>query len=230
MLSDQIPSASPVKVRIEGVAGVKRHAPVAYPDAIAALRWMLRLFADQPTATSGRIWSTSDLHDAAALYPLANHRALIVGDSATAALVRDLLPRFGWHMHLVPTPGTPLVELRTHLNVRTLNQLVREGFTCTEQIAALPDATLLAIRGFGALALETVRRALATLKVFHYPDNTRVVLDARQVRELDELLETLAAYADARGQGDVRQRAARFVSSVLHTAACVPPAGEEETL
>jgi hypothetical protein len=158
-----------IKARVAGVAGGSPFASVEHTDSVAALRWVLRQFVQERTATTGHVWAADGPRDGVVLYRIEGQEVLIVGDAGMAAVAREYLPRHGWRVYPTPTPGTPLAELRAYVSVRTFNMLAREGFATTEQVAVLPDAALLAIRGFGGPTLETVRRALGTMSARHYP-------------------------------------------------------------
>ena len=220
----RLPSSA--KAVIEGVSReLARPAEHASPDS--ALRWVLRILAESPSAASARVWVSDDPGSGVHLYPLdPRGDVLVVGDSPLADLAREQLPQHGWRIRPMPQPGTPLIELRPHLSARTFNILAREGFTIVEQVAELPDRTFFSFRHLGVPTLESVRRALATVRTHTYPADAGVTLDATQVRELAELLGILGMYAQARGQDDVRRRAEAF-AEVLRTLASTTPAESE---
>lgn len=201
---------SSARAVIEGVSRDLAN-PVDHATPESALHWVLRILAESPSAASARVWMPDAPSNGVHLYPLEPRgEVLVVGDSPLADLAREQLPLHGWLVRPRPGRATPLIELRPHLSSRTFNILAREGFTTVEQLAALPDRTLLSVRHFGVPTLESVRRALATVTAHHYPANASVVLDAMQLCELDELLGILGVYAHARGQGDVCRRALAF--------------------
>jgi len=69
----------------------------------------------------------------------------------------------------------PIDEL--NLPTRARNALVRGGVTSVEDLVAMSDADLLALRGFGATSLAQVRERLADWEPEHRPDE-EVVLEA----------------------------------------------------
>ncbi|KPM55418.1 hypothetical protein ACG83_08605 [Frankia sp. R43] len=99
------------------------------------------------------------------LYGLAESQEIhVIGQNRLADQMRDLLRDnqiFGWRLHELPAEQTPVHALYALLSVRSANLLQLVPFLSVEEVAAVPDDTLLELRGLGQGALAEIRSALA---------------------------------------------------------------------
>ena len=105
-------------------------------------------------------------------------RALhVVGDSPLADEFRRLITAGaapGWELHPVPAGRTPLHVLAGPLHQlsrsdRFYNLLERNGFTCVEEVAAMPEPCWFDLRNCGTRFIAAVRQALGELHLGDAP-------------------------------------------------------------
>ena len=134
-------------------------------DALAQGLQHLRLFH------SAMIWTrhpdpTRLGGDRALLFERGVGTVHVIGIGTLPAQIRSLLKAGempGWQLHRLPEQQTPLEALRSLLISRYYGLLHRSDFATVEEVAATPDAGLLAIRNAGPKFLAAVRHASTTL-------------------------------------------------------------------
>ena len=146
-----------------------QHKPVPLAtctDALAEGLQELRLFH------SAMIWSRDPDStvraggERAMLFERGPGRVHVVGIGTLAAQIRSQLQAGempGWRLYQLPEIQTPLEALRPRLISRYHGLLHRNDFATVEEIAATPDAGLLAFRNAGPKFLVSVRQATAAL-------------------------------------------------------------------
>lgn len=193
-------------------------------DRVAgALDWLLEQLDLNPRAVRGYLLRGHGLYGRVRIdvYRVDQRAMIVTGEEDLAAAVRRLLPCRSWWQRLLSTPGRPAETLSPWLPNRILNALLREQLTTVEQLAAVPDAALLTIRGLGASSVQPIREAItaAAGPVANKHGWPLLSLAYEQQRELMALLSILTDHARALDDQDTADRAQEFLTHTLNVAA-----------
>ncbi|RBM17943.1 hypothetical protein DI005_20660 [Prauserella sp. PE36] len=96
------------------------------------------------------------------LYRIRVGLVLPIGVGELSERVRALLAAGfdGWSMPALPAEPQPLHTVEDHLPIKVVNLLRRRRFRSVEEVALVPDDTLLDLRGLGTRLLRELRRVI----------------------------------------------------------------------
>lgn len=216
-------SKPPRKVIEAYVVGVSRAGILdcSFDQVAAALHWLLEQLELHPGAVRAYLLKQPypHWHGRIDVFRVDPKTIVITGDEDFAAAVRKLLPCRGWWQRCLPTPGTPTETLSCWLPNRMVNALLRDHFTTVEQIAVVPDAALLTIRGVGASSVAPIRDAIIAATGDVHDNRPVLRLASEQQRELVALLSILTDHAQALDDHDTAARVQAFLTYTLDVPA-----------
>lgn len=186
----------------------------ASDDLAEALLHVLDRFDDSKHAS--QFIDKTGRGGAALLFALNAGAVHVVGGSALAEEIRSLLTSEaigGWRLHELPETTTPLLTLRSQMDVRFYNLLSRNGFTTVEEAAAAPDEGLLQLRNVGPKFLMALRAITGA------PEEPRLAISRPAASE--ETRDRLA-YLEERLQAPTARRYRTFTDALARSS--IPPA------